>query len=35
MAENGRKLAVARYDWRAVLKMMDAVYARAENKING
>ena len=30
LAENGRKLAVARYDWRAVLKKMDAVYARAE-----
>jgi len=26
---NGRKLAEARYDWRAVLKQMDAVYANA------
>ena len=32
LAENGRKLAEARYDWRAVLKQMDAVYARAEAK---
>lgn len=31
LAKNGRKLALARYDWRAVLKKMDAVYARAEN----
>ena len=29
LAVNGRKLAEARYDWRAVLKQMDAVYARA------
>ena len=29
LARNGRKLAEARYDWRAVLKKMDAVYARA------
>ena len=32
LAENGRKLAEARYDWRAVLKQMDAVYAQAETK---
>ena len=32
LAENGRKLAVSRYDWRAVLKLMDAVYAQAEMK---
>ena len=32
LAENGRHLAEARYDWRAVLKQMDAVYARAEIK---
>jgi glycosyltransferase involved in cell wall biosynthesis len=29
LAVNGRKLAEARYDWRAVLKLMDAVYAQA------
>jgi glycosyltransferase involved in cell wall biosynthesis len=29
LAANGRKLAEARYDWRAVLKQMDAVYALA------
>ena len=29
LAVNGRKLAEARYDWRAVLKLMDAVYAKA------
>jgi glycosyltransferase involved in cell wall biosynthesis len=29
LAVNGRNLAEARYDWRAVLKQMDAVYARA------
>jgi glycosyltransferase involved in cell wall biosynthesis len=29
LAVNGRKLAEARYDWRAVLKQMDAVYAQA------
>lgn len=32
LARNGRKLAEARYDWRAVLKQMDAVYALAEAK---
>ena len=32
LARNGRHLAEARYDWRAVLKQMDAVYALAEAK---
>ncbi len=32
LARNGRNLAEARYDWRAVLKQMDAVYALAEAK---
>ncbi len=32
LARNGRSLAEARYDWRAVLKQMDAVYALAEAK---
>jgi glycosyltransferase involved in cell wall biosynthesis len=30
LAEGGRRLAVGRYDWRAVLKELDRVYARAE-----
>jgi glycosyltransferase involved in cell wall biosynthesis len=29
LAVNGRQVAEARYDWRAVLKQMDAVYANA------
>lgn len=32
LARNGRNLAEARYDWRAVLKLMDNVYAQAEAK---
>lgn len=35
LAVNGRKLAEARYDWRAVLKKMDAVYALASASVEG
>ena len=32
LAENGRSLAEQKYDWRAVLRQMDAVYNQAEKE---
>ncbi|MEM7330674.1 MAG: glycosyltransferase [Chloroflexota bacterium] len=32
LAKNGRLLAEQKYDWRAVLKQMDAVYSQAEKE---
>ncbi|NKQ35591.1 MAG: glycosyltransferase [Chloroflexi bacterium] len=34
LAENGRQLAVEKYDWRSALQQMDAVYNSAQERVN-
>ncbi len=34
LAENGRQLAVEKYDWRAALRQMDAVYHLAQERVD-